>query len=305
MQSGRGEAVVDDRGQQHLDDRRGRPAVGSGVEVGAFHVGERRRDDNAAPVVRLGVLPGQHRKIRQFGQRDIHPERARPAAIGIDAREKVARQMFRRDQLLEQELRIDVRDHPARANDLAVRELDARGLSRIDDHARDGRAGPQRDAARRALRRHRLRDRAHAAARMSPLASLAVHLAEDVMQQHVRRTGRIGARVIADDGVEAEGGLDRAGLEPPIEHLAGALREEVQYVALPREVERAEALGDLPRVEHRSDPARRRKAASRARARAARRRRDRASRNSPAASAHRAANAWRLPLASPRFRRRP
>ena len=113
----------------------------------------------------------------------------------------------------------------------------------------------KRDAARRAFRRHRLRDRAHPAARMPPLPALAVHLAEDVMQQHVRRARRIRARVVADDGVEAERRLDRRRLEPAIEHFARALGEEIEHVALPREVERAEALRDLPCVEHRADPA--------------------------------------------------
>jgi hypothetical protein len=40
--------------------------------------------------------------------------------------------------------------------------------------------------------RHRLRDRAHAADRVPPLSALAVHLAEHVVQQHVRGTGVYG-----------------------------------------------------------------------------------------------------------------
>ena len=87
------------------------------------------------------------------------------------------------------------------------------------------------DAALERFARHRLRDRAHAAERVSPLPALAVDLAEDVMQQHVRRARRVRAREIADDRVEAERRLDRLGLEPAVEHVAGALGEQVEHVA--------------------------------------------------------------------------
>ena len=73
---------------------------------------------------------------------------------------------------------------------------------------------------------------------MAPLSALAVHLAEHVMQQHVRRPGRVGTREVADDRVEAERRLDRRRLEPAVEHVARALREEVEHVAPLREVER-------------------------------------------------------------------
>jgi hypothetical protein len=85
------------------------------------------------------------------------------------------------------------------------------------------------------------------------LPTLAVDLAEHVMQQHVRRARRIRARVIADHRVESECRLDRRRLEPAIEHLARALREKIQHVALSGEIERAEALRDFPRLEHRAD----------------------------------------------------
>src|SRR5436305_1864036 len=46
--------------------------------------------------------------------------------------------------------------------------------------------------------RHRLRNRAHAADRMAPRATLAVYLAEDMVQKHVCRVGVIRTRVVAD-----------------------------------------------------------------------------------------------------------
>jgi len=65
-------------------------------------------------------------------------------------------------------------------------------------------------APRAVALRHRLGDGAHAADGMTPGAALAVHLAEHVMQQDVCGPRRIGARVVADDAVEAVHGLDRS-----------------------------------------------------------------------------------------------
>ena len=76
------------------------------------------------------------------------------------------------------------------------------------------------------------------------------------MQQHVRRARRVRAREVADDRVEAERRLDRGGLEPAIEHLARALGEEVEHVALPRAGRaRGSACATFQRVEHRADAA--------------------------------------------------
>src|SRR3546814_6218316 len=47
-----------------------------------------------------------------------------------------------------------------------------------------------RDASARARARHRLRHRAHPADRMAPLARLAVHLAEHMVEQHIGAAGR-------------------------------------------------------------------------------------------------------------------
>ena len=43
-----------------------------------------------------------------------------------------------------------------------------------------------------------------------------------------------------------------ARFEPAVEHVARALGEQIEHVALPGEVERAKALRDLPRVEQRA-----------------------------------------------------
>src|SRR3546814_4471993 len=89
-----------------------------------------------------------------------------------------------------------------------------------------------RDASARARARHRLRHRAHPADRMAPLARLAVHLAEHMVEQHIGAAGRVGAGIIADYRVKAEHRLDRVALEKTVEHLAGRTREQIERVAL-------------------------------------------------------------------------
>jgi hypothetical protein len=74
---------------------------------------------------------------------------------------------------------------------------------------------------RAGCRCHRLRDCTHASDRMSPHASLAVHFAERVMQEHIGRAQCVGTGQIADDGVEAEHGFDRIRLKPCVERVAG------------------------------------------------------------------------------------
>jgi hypothetical protein len=97
------------------------------------------------------------------------------------------------------------------------------------------RAGAYLDAACFGFLAHRLRDGAHAADGVAPPALLAVHLAEDVMQQHVGAARRVRAREVADHGVETEARLDGIGLEPAIEPIRGAEREEIEHVALRRQ----------------------------------------------------------------------
>jgi hypothetical protein len=41
------------------------------------------------------------------------------------------------------------------------------------------------------------------------------------MQQHIGRTGRVRAGEVANHRIKTKHGLDRVGLEPGIEHIAG------------------------------------------------------------------------------------
>ena len=67
---------------------------------------------------------------------------------------------------------------------------------------------------------------------MAPHALLAVDLAKDVVEQDIGRPRRVGAGVIADDGVEAESCLDGVRFVPAVEEVACRLDEQVEHVAL-------------------------------------------------------------------------
>ncbi len=219
------------------------------VEIRALHVRERRADHDAAPVVRLRRSAGEHGEIGQFRQRDVHPERAGSAAVGANARAKVGVEMLGCHEPLEQELRIDIGHDAPGFDHFAAFEQHACRAPGLDDDALNRRAHAERHAASRAFLCHRLRDRAHAADRVAPLAALAVDLAEHVVQQHIGGSRGVGAREIADDRVEAERRLDRRRLEPAVEHVAGALGEEVEHVAAAGQVERAKTPRELQGVE--------------------------------------------------------
>ena len=103
--------------------------------------------------------------------------------------------------------------------------------------------------------RHRLGDRAHAADGMAPDALLAVHLAERMMQHHIGGARRIRARIIADDGVEAEQRLHQVALENLVQHLAGRTREQIEQRALLLQRKPAQDIGGAERVEALADRA--------------------------------------------------
>ena len=90
---------------------------------------------------------------------------------------------------------------------------------------------------------------------MPPCPSLAVHFAENVVQQHVRRTGRVGAREIADHRIEAKCGLDRLRLEPAVEQVAGALGEKIQHVPSLGQRQPLQPAADFPRPQPIGDAA--------------------------------------------------
>ena len=134
--------------------------------------------------------PGQRREVGQLRQRDVHAKRAGAAAPAADALAKILRQHRGVDQRAVQQLRIQVGYDAARPDRLAVRGDHAHGAAAFDQNFAHRTRDSNVDAARRRRLRHRLRDGAHAADRMSPRAFLAVDLAEHVVQQHVGGTRR-------------------------------------------------------------------------------------------------------------------
>ena len=114
--------------------------------------------------------------------------------------------------------------------------------------------GANFDTSRACGFRHRLRDRAHAADGVAPVALHAVHLAEAMMQQHIGGARRVGARIIADDGIEAESRLDRRALEPMIEIIASGGGEDFEHVAFAFEPETAQPLCEFSGAEKLPQP---------------------------------------------------
>ena len=114
----------------------------------------------------------------------------------------------------------------------AARTADQTARRAARDDAFDRCAALDVDAEPARFGGHRLRDRAHAADGVAPDAALAVDLAEGVVQQHIGAARRVGTRVVADDGIEAVERLERIALEPVIEDLARAAREQLVQFAL-------------------------------------------------------------------------
>ena len=114
---------------------------------------------------------------------------------------------------------------------LAARD-GAGGSAALDDDLVDRRVEDDLDALLARRLGHRLGDRAHAADRMAPGAGHARRLAEQMVEEDVGRARIVGAGIIADDGVEAEQGLDDVGVEIAVEDVGGGLGEEIEQVAL-------------------------------------------------------------------------
>ena len=199
---------------------------------GPVHEGQRGVEHDAASVMRLCPRPRGGAEVRQFRERHVHAERPGPALVATDRLDELGRQLRRLQQALVQQLRIDVGGHRPRAQHLPGLQFDADRAAAFDQYPRDWRIDGDPHAARPCFGGHRLRDCAHAANGVAPFARLAVDLAETVMQKHVGGARCIGTGVVADDGVPAQHSLERFGLEPAVEPVAGALGEDVNEVTL-------------------------------------------------------------------------
>ena len=84
---------------------------------------------------------------------------------------------------------------------------------------------------------HDLRDCPHAANAVTPRTLVAIHLAKDVVQQHISAARRVGASIIADHRVKTERCLDRFAFEPAVEEAARRFGEKFKHIALLRQVQ--------------------------------------------------------------------
>ena len=198
-------------------------------------------------MMRLQMRARRSGEIRQFAQRDIHPERGRAAAVARDPCGRVFVQRIGGHHSLIQQFRIDVGDHHRRRDLGAICQYNAHRAPIFHPHLRDFGIGIDAHAARGAFFRHRLGDRAHSADRVTPRTGLAVHFAEDVMQQHIRAARRVRAGEIADHRIPAQRGFQRLAFEPAIEQIACGFREQIQQIAARGHVQRLQLFRDRER----------------------------------------------------------
>ena len=241
--SGWRERTVECRRNDQFNDRAARPAKRTRVEIGPLHIGETRGDDDARGVVFRRCASGQIGEVRQFGQRDIHAKRARPATPVFHPPPESFGQRARLNEMEVEKLGINPRGDGCGTDGFTLVRLDADGLPILDKDLAHPRRKSDGDAMRGGGFRHGLGDRAHAADRMAPDASLSVHLAEAMVQENIGRARRVGARIIADDTVEAESGLNRRTFEPAVEEIAGGGRKEIEKIPLQVESEGSNSVG--------------------------------------------------------------
>src|ERR1700731_1842861 len=243
MLATRRERAVEWRRNDQFNDRAARPAESTSVEIGLLHIGEARRDDDARGVVFRRCASGQGGEVWQFRERNIHPKRARPATPVFHPPPESFGQGARINEVEVEELGVDPCGNGCGTDGFTLVRLNADGLPILDKDLAHPRRKPDVHSARGGGFRHGLGDRAHAADRMAPDAFLSVHLAEAMVQENIGRARRVGARIIADDTVEAEDGLDRSAFEPAIEEIPGRGREEIEQIPLQVEPERSNSVG--------------------------------------------------------------
>src|SRR5215831_13625337 len=117
--------IVHGRRYQKLDDRFDRPAARSRVEVCAFHISERRSDDD--PRFEMRYVVTRRAELRERVERDIHPERTGDAPVTLDAAAEIRIECVRFDHLQVELPGVDVGDDAARRDFAAVTEGDAGG----------------------------------------------------------------------------------------------------------------------------------------------------------------------------------
>ncbi len=65
---------VERRREHHFDNRLSRPAVGAGIEVGAFEIAHRRTNHDSGTMLRPDLFSGTADEIGKLGESHVHPE---------------------------------------------------------------------------------------------------------------------------------------------------------------------------------------------------------------------------------------
>ena len=225
---GRRQRRVGQRRNHDVDVRPPREPPVLRIVVGAFHVVHAGRDGDGAAQVRPGAR--QAGEVRQAVEREVHLARRAAELVAAHALQEVGWQILRVEPALEREPRIDARDHRVGVELVAVLEHDAGGPAVLRENLRDRALGANLRAEAAGRVADGVRDRAGAAARQAPRAERAVDLAHVVVQQHVGRTRRSHAEERADDARRAHRGLQHVGLEPLIEEVHRAHRQQLHLV---------------------------------------------------------------------------
>ena len=258
------ELLVHRRRDRSVDERRhGRLPVHVRVLERLLRVVRGEAQLDRARVMVLELLAGLRLEVRQLADRDVDLDDAAPRLPALDVPHEIRRELVPVDQVEERDLRVDAADHDRGAELLTVVEDDADGASVADDDLLH--AGPRADLAPERLggRPDRAADAAHPALLEPPGAEVAVADVPDrVMEHHVggARLVRTGPR--PDHAVHREHALDGIGLEPVVEQIGDAHREQAGDVAhapfaelahLPRDLDRRQQIHRMHRADVRGD----------------------------------------------------
>ncbi len=182
MMPGRRQRVVDGRGDADIqiglinDLARKRRAI-VGLDGRTL-----REDGDGSAACDVGLRAPERRKLGRTRQRQVHPQRRMAHAQPFDSVGKPLRQVFAPDKFEEGALGVGVGKHALGARLLAAFKPHADGAATLQDDAINGRLGAILHAMGAAGRSHRLGNRPHAAAGMTPRATLALELAKRVME---------------------------------------------------------------------------------------------------------------------------
>ena len=179
---------------------------------------------------RCGPGPGHAGEVRQRIEREVDLARRAAELVAAHALDEIGRQLALVHEFQERQVRIDARHDDVRRDLVAVLQDHAGGAAVLGEDAADRRFGANLDAVLARGGGNRVRHRAGAAAGQSPRSERAVDLAHVVVQQHVGRARRSHAEKRADDPRRRHRRLEHVGLEPLIEKIDRAHRQQLHLV---------------------------------------------------------------------------